>query len=75
MGFLTVVLAADLASAAHTINVAGSGRVGDTGVGKRKGAMCLRDNGSSDYDLAVAIGDGATSPWIIFGRESTVTPS
>lgn len=75
MGSLTVVAAADLADVDHDINVRGDARVGSTGVGKTAGMLVLRDNGGGDYDLAIATGDGATDPWLVYGREATVTPS
>lgn len=75
MGSLTVVAAADLADVDHEINVVSDARVGSDGVGKHAGMMVLRDNGSSDYDLAIATGSAAASPWLVYGRESTVTPS
>jgi hypothetical protein len=75
LGYLTVVAAADLADVDAQINLRGDARVGSDGVGKRAGMMVLQDNGSSDYNLAIALGDAPTDGWLIYGRESTVTPS
>lgn len=75
LGYLTIVAAADLASATAVINSTSDARVGSDGVGKRAGMMVLQDNGSLDYNLAIALGSAPTDGWLIFGRESTVTPS
>jgi len=75
MGVLTIVPAADLASATSAINKRTAARVGDGSAGKQAGMIVLRDNGSSDYDIAIATGANPTSPWLIYGREATVTPS
>lgn len=75
LGDLTVVTAADLAEDTAQINIRGDARVGSTGVGKRAGMLVLVKQGTDDYDLAIALGDGATDKWILFERGSTVTPS
>lgn len=75
LGDMTIVAAADLANVAHTINVSGDARVGSTGVGKRAGMIVLQDNGTLDYNIAISLGALPTSGWLIFGRESTVTPA
>lgn len=77
LGDLMIVAAADLADKDASINVKGPARVGDgtEGLGKRAGMFVLQDNGSSDYNLAVSLGSAATDGWLIFGRESTVTPA
>ena len=74
-GSLTVVPTADLASLTSAANIKSAARKGDEGLGKRKGMVVLRDNGGGDYDIAVATGDAAADPWLIYGREATVTPS
>lgn len=74
-GLLTVVPAADLADVDSAANAHTSGRVGSGGIGKQTGMLVLRDNGAGDLDLAVATGDLPASPWLIYGREATVTPA
>jgi hypothetical protein len=75
LGELTIVEAADLADVDHTINLRGDARVGSTGVGKRAGMLVLVKQGTDDYDIALALGEGATAKWIVFERGATVTPS
>lgn len=75
LGAFSIIPAADLADADSAANVKSAGRVGDESIGKKGGTLVIRDNGTSDYDLALSLGSGPTDAWIIFGRESTVTPS
>ena len=75
LGYLSIVAAADLADATSAINSTSDARVGSDGVGKRAGMMVLQDNGTLDYNLAISLGSTPTSGWLIYGRESTVTPS
>jgi hypothetical protein len=76
IGNMTVIAAADIADSSHPMNTEQSSQYNDqAGLGKVLGRMYIRDNGSEDYDLVMPIGSGATGKWIVFGRESTVTPS
>ena len=75
IGNWTVVAAADLADKTHPINSVSDARVGSEGVGKRAGYMVLRDNGSADYDLVIALGSDPTSKWVLFEAGTQVTPS
>lgn len=75
MGVLTIVPAADLASPTSAINKRTPARVGDGSAGKQAGMIVLVDNGGGDYDIAIATGSAPTDPWLVYGRESTVTPA
>lgn len=75
MGSFSIVPSAEFSADDSAINIKSAARLGDAGAGKRAGMLVIKDNGAGDYDLALATGDAPTDPWIIFGRESTVTPS
>jgi hypothetical protein len=75
IGFLPVVPAADLANDTAEINLNNPGRRGDGGGSKRAGMIVLRDNGSADYDLAIATGRLPTDKWIVIANTTDVTPS
>lgn len=75
LGELTVIPAADLAAVGSAANKRTSGRVGDGSIGKHAGLRAFRDNGSGDLDLCVATGSDPTAPWLVYGRETTVTPA
>lgn len=73
LGALSVIAAADMADVDHPINQNASSQAnGQAGVAAVPGRLYIQDNGSSDYNLALRTDAGT---WIIFGRESTVTPS
>lgn len=72
LGKMTVIAAADMADASHPINTVQSSQAnGQAGVGAVEGRLYLQDNGSGDLNLALR----SNGTWLIFGRESTVTPS
>lgn len=77
LGRLTVIAAADIASAAHAINTEQSTQYNDqAGVGKVVGEIYLRDNGANAYDFAIPLEAGATGKWRIIGTVSAViTPA
>jgi hypothetical protein len=75
LGFLPIVPTADLANDTSEINTRGTGRKGDGSAGKHAGMMVLRDNGSADYDFAIATGSAPTDKWIVFQNTTDVTPS
>jgi hypothetical protein len=72
LGSMTVIAAADMADASHPINQNASSQAnGQAGVAAVDGRLYLQDNGSGDLNLALR----SAGTWIIFGRESTVTPA
>jgi len=75
LGGLSVIPAADIASATSPANIVSPGRLGDAGIGKRAGLMALRYNGTDDYDIVIATGNLATSKWILFESGTNVTPA
>ncbi len=73
LGALTVIAAADMADATHPINKnLPTSANGQAGVSAVAGRMYIQDNGSGDLNLALRTDAGT---WVIFGRESTVTPA
>lgn len=83
IGNKTVILAADIANAAHPINLnQPTAFNGAANTGKVLGQIYLRNNGSNSYDIAIPIEKGATGKWLIIGTgsaaedgNSIVTPS
>jgi hypothetical protein len=77
IGDKTVIAAADIADASHPINTRSGSQYNDqAGVQKVAGRFYLRDNGSSDYDIVMPLGEGATDDWAVLdGSGATVTPS
>lgn len=76
LGSLTVIAAADIADISHPINTPTNSQYnGQAGVGKVTGRMYLRDNGGGDYDLVIATGTDADSPWLLFEAGTAVTPA
>ncbi len=77
LGPLTILAAADIASAAHAINkTQPTSFNGSTNSGKVIGQIYLRDNGTNDYDIAIPIETGTTGKWVIIGTGgAVVTPS
>lgn len=76
IGFLTVVPAADFASATSDINALAPTQFSEDGpVGKHAGMQVLRDNGAADYDLMIALGPNPTSKWMLLEAGTQVTPS
>lgn len=72
LGNLSVIAAADMADASHPINTVQSSQAnGQAGIGAVDGRIYIQDNGSGDLNLALR----SNGTWIIFGRESTVTPA
>lgn len=75
LGSLSVIPAADIASATSAANIASPGRLGDAGIGKRAGLVALRYNGTNDYDLVIATGSSPTAKWILLEAGTPVTPA
>ncbi len=74
-GGVPIVPAADLVSAASTVNKFGTGRVGDDGFGKKFGTIVIRDGGAGAYNYVFALGSAATDKWRVMDGSAEYTPS
>lgn len=75
LGKFTVVPAADVSSAASSVNLSGDTRKGKPSLGKKAGMTILSDEGSGVYKMYIALGATPTSKWQLCDGSAQVTPS
>ena len=74
LGDFPIIPAADLTSLTSAANAKSPARLGDTGMGKRAGALAIRDS-SGSYSLVFATGSAPADVWRVVDNSATYTPA
>lgn len=74
-GPFPVIPAADLLDIDSPANAKSAARHGDAGIGKYAGMIVVRDAGSNDYRLVMAMGATPASVWRVVDGSTNYTPS
>lgn len=69
-----IVPSADLTNLVSQANIAGSGRVGDLGIGKKAGMEIAVANGANDYNIYTAFGSKTSDRWSQLTGTTSIVP-